>query len=771
MWNRICPAVLPLMALVELSASVFGEIDVSPGSAELQNPVARDTQRLCPRAAILQEGSDASTAPPTFVQAPVSLVRFLNGTAHFRAVAAGAEPLEFQWSHGTEIIPGATGPELELTDLQWSDAGNYTVKVSNRYGTTQATASLTLIAPTKLASVGIGLGPLGYWRLDEANQAVAYDYWGSRDGKANAGVSTGLPGPVPNAAKGFEDNNTAFGFDGTNGVVEIPPLNISRAAITIVAWIKPNGSQDDYDPIVVCHGGNTAAGLTFQRGGQLGYWWNNAASTYNWASALYPAINSWNFVALVVEARKATVYLDDLTGFGLHSAVNAIHHPPEEFDAVLNIGADVSTGKFFKGAIDDVLIYDRALTDTEIRAIRDAGVKGTLPQTQVAIVEQPKSQTILTGTSHALRPKVVGSQPLSFQWKKDGQPIPSATRSCFVFNRATESDTGTYQLFVTQGTTTIATDPVNLTVKPVSPCLNLAQELVLHLKFDGDYRDSSGRSNHGSPRGNPEIVPGRIGSGALRCSTIVQDSIITAANYVSLGTPRDLDFGPGQDFSVAFWVKFTGNPGDLPFLANNSFSTGDLGVTIAPSFQHASWSWGFNNVLVPQPWPGIAISGPPSSELNDGNWHHIVHVFNRTGDAITWLDGVKANATPIATAADWDFKTRMEWTIGQAGGHYAQQGTFVIDDIGIWRRPLTDLECQSIYIFGEILGASFDNVTPPKVTIRIQATTGGVAIEWPFGILESAASPEGPWSTVPGVFPPALQLPPSDTARFYRVRF
>lgn len=770
MWNRICPAILVLTALLEPSGAVFGEINVSSASAELQGPAAIDTQQLRPNAMILPAGLDASTAPPAFVQAPVSLVRFLNGTARFRAVTTGAEPLEFQWTHGTEIIPGATGPELELTDLQWSDAGNYTVKVSNRYGRTEATATLTLIAPTKLASVVVGLGPVGYWRLDETNRTMVYDYWGIRDGTANAAVSTGLPGPLPNAAKGFDDNNTAFGFDGTNSAVEIPPLNISRAAMTIVAWIKPSGPQDDYAPVVFCHGGNTAAGLTFQRAGRLGYWWNDAASTYNWASALYPASDSWNFVALVVETRKATIYLDDLSGFGLHSAVNTAYHPPEEFDAVLNLGADVSTGRFFKGAIDDVVIYDRALTDTEIRAIRDAGVKGTLPYTQMAIVEQPKSQTVMVGTSHALRPRVIGSQPLSFRWEKDGQPILTATRSCLLFNRAIESDSGTYRLFVTQGATTIATEPVNLTVQPVPSCLNLTQDLVLHLKFDGDYRDSSGRSNHGSPRGNPEIAPGKVGSGALRCSTIVENSIVTAANYVSLGTPRDLDFGPGQNFTVAFWVKFTGNPGDLPFLANNSFSTGDLGVTIAPSYQHSSWSWGFNNVLAPQPWPGIAICGLPSSGLNDGTWHHIVHVFDRNGDAVTWLDGVRANATPIAEAANWDFRTRMEWTIGQAGGHYAQQGTFVIDDLGIWRRPLTDLECQSIYIFGDKLGASFDNVTPPKISLQIRAAHGGVAIEWPFGILEAATSPEGPWSAVPGVFPPTLQLAPSENARFYRVR-
>lgn len=662
---------------------------------------------------------------------------------------------------------GATGHEvlaIRPCHLELPAASPFSTGARNR------AVALATVTPNILADSVLGLGPIGYWPLDETTGNLAHDRWAGRDGVANAGVTLGIVGPRSSGFKGFASDNTAFEFNGTTGAVEIPPLNLNKAALTIVAWMKPAGSQANYAGIVFCRGGKTAAGLNYRDSGQLGYHWNDAPNTYNWSSRLYPADGAWNFVALVVEPSKATIYLDDLKGFGVQSAVNKVTHNAEEFDGALFVGADYTAGRFFNGGIDDVVVFDRPLTETEIRAIRDAGLNGTYLFTPVRIIEQPQDQTIMAGTSLALSAKAVGTLPLTFQWKKDGQDLPGATADSLVLGSTSVSDTGIYQLLVTQGATTVATLPVTLTVKSVPSYLELPDGLVLHLKFDGDYQDSSGRNNHGTPRGAPQIVPGKIGAGALQYSTTVERGAVASSNYVSLGTPADLDFGPGESFSVAFWVKFTGSPGDLPFIANNNFSLGDVGVTIAPSYNEGGWSWGLNDVIDPRPWPGIAISDPIQKTLNDGNWHHLMHVFDRTGDAVTWLDGVKVSSISISAAADWDFRTGTEWAVGQAGGSYAEEGVFTLDDLGIWRRPLSDYEAQAIYFVGQNHGRSFDSTVPFDPGLAIRLTTDAVVVNWETGTLESAPALSGQWSPVLGANPPALVVKAAGGTRFYRVR-
>ena len=153
--------------------------------------------------------------------------------------------------------------------------------------------------------------------------------------------------------------------------------------------------------------------------------------------------------------------------------------------------------------------------------------------------------------------------PLTYQWKKNGHDLPGAIRSSLTFATAEESDIGTYQFFVTQGATTVSSAAGHphgqAGARPTSTCP--IQDLVVHLKFDGNYSDSSGRNHHGTPQGAPQIVTGKIGSGALRVSTtVVEGGAVTTANYVSLGAPADLPVRSPTRLSVAFWIRFTGSP-------------------------------------------------------------------------------------------------------------------------------------------------------------------------------------------------------------------
>ena len=79
--------------------------------------------------------------------------------------------------------------------------------------------------------------------------------------------------------------------------------------------------------------------------------------------------------------------------------------------------------------------------------------------------------------------------------------------------------------------------------------------------------------------------------------------------------------------------------GDLPFLCSAPNSYGNYGVTLAPSYNQGGWSWWLGNSTT-----GVGLYGAANS-INNGNWHHLLHTFDRTGLATTYLDGAQVNTT------------------------------------------------------------------------------------------------------------------------------
>lgn len=706
------------------------------------------------------------SSAPVVSAPPTSATRFLNGTVRFTTAAVGTQPMEFTWRKGETLV--GSGPTLTITDLQASDAGTYTVTISNPLGTNTASADLTLVTPTGYAAASTDAGPVAYWRLNETTGNIAQDYWGSFDAVARDTVVKGSAGPT---GGGFASTNSAYTFNGST-TVEGPALNLNSANVTIVAWIKPNGAPDDYDGLVFARGGSTVAGLDYQQGGQLGYHWNDTSDTWGWGSGLYPEDGVWNFVALVVEPTQATLYLDSGTGLGLLGAVNGVTHGPEEFNGAIRFGSDSATGRFFNGSIDEVAVYNRSLSNDEITALQFAGRNGTYAPKTVAITGSPRSRTVMAGTSQVLAGSASGSVPLSFQWRKDGTNIPGAIRSRITIDPAALSDTGSYDLVVQQGVTTRSTTPATLTVLPVPSYLDAREGLVLHLPFDGALADTSGRGNNGTAVGAPTFTSGRIGSGALGYRTEVAEGAVTRADYVTLGTPTDLNFGTGS-FSVAFWTKFTGSPGDLPFIGNNTGSYGGSGFTFAPSYGSGSWSWSLNDGVNPSGWPGVAAqygndAGYPDA-LNDGLWHHVVHIVDRSADVTTWVDGVKVHAKSIA-GIDFNLDTGLAVVIGQdANGTYAEAGSFEMDDLGIWRRALTDFEAQAIHVVGSQFNRSFDVAPPTEVVVTVSVLDGNLILGWTSGTLQGTPTINGPWNAVPGATAPSASVTPTDDQRFFRV--
>ena len=208
----------------------------------------------------------------------------------------------------------------------------------------------------------------GYWRLDEGGGLLAGDASGAgRDGTVAGGPSwvSGVWG-------------TALELDGVDDAVSVPALGLDTDHATIACWVRRNGAQSRFSGLVWCRGGSTVAGLNLD-GARVRYTWNDAFGIGGWSSGLSVPDGQWAFVALVVEPERATVHVWDGS---LHSAVNAVPHAREEFDAPLFLGFDpAANARHLQGALDDVRVLPYALSADEILSLAESGgpAEGPVP--------------------------------------------------------------------------------------------------------------------------------------------------------------------------------------------------------------------------------------------------------------------------------------------------------------------------------------------------------------------------------------------------------
>jgi len=165
---------------------------------------------------------------------------------------------------------------------------------------------------------------------------------------------------------------------------------------------------------------------------------------------------------------------------------------------------------------------------------------------------------------------------------------------------------------------------------------------------------------------------------------------------------------------------------------------------------------------------GVTVYGDIGS-INDGNWHHLVHVIDRSLGAVTYLNGLRAHANVQqgqSVAAAGDIDSGAPANIGQdPTGQYPEPASADIDDLGVWHKALSPLEAASIYMAGLSNHLSF--VGAP-ITLNQQRSGNQIILSWPAGMLQSADSATGPYTNVTPVSP--LSITPSAGKQFYRVR-
>ena len=127
--------------------------------------------------------------PPLIISQPTNKTVLVSGTAVFSVGANGSLPLSYQWFFNqTNLLPNQTNSSLVLTNVQLTNAGNYTVLVSNLISSVlSSNATLTVQTPAAIttqptnqtvyiggaANFGVtasGTLPLSYqWNFNQTN--------------------------------------------------------------------------------------------------------------------------------------------------------------------------------------------------------------------------------------------------------------------------------------------------------------------------------------------------------------------------------------------------------------------------------------------------------------------------------------------------------------------------------------------------------------------------------------------------------------------------
>ncbi len=251
---------------------------------------------------------------------------------------------------------------------------------------------------------------------------------------------------------------------------------------------------------------------------------------------------------------------------------------------------------------------------------------------------------------------------------------------------------------------------------------SILNDLVVHLKFDGDYANTApGSSVAATAAGSPTIEAGRIGSGAVHVITAKGSSVY---NYVTLGTPSELNFADTTDFTISYWAKLNSFSGDPSFLSNKNWDDGGKPGWVIATDSGGAIQWNFtedNNGRADYDGPTI---------YGNGGWHHVVVVFDREGKASTYADGVLINASAIGPAVGSIDSAALPTNIGQDGtGTYGSDIDALIDDVAIWRRALDAADVAGIYRAGTN-GQSVLEVTDPEhpVLLTVSPVAGEVDV-------------------------------------------
>ncbi|MCH7573898.1 MAG: fibronectin type III domain-containing protein [Candidatus Marinimicrobia bacterium] len=557
--------------------------------------------------------------------------------------------------------------------------------------------------------------------VDLTTDLVAYyPFSGNANDESGNGNHGTEMGGITLTADRFGNANSAYSFDGVDDYILITSrVQVSNEA-SFSFWLNTNELKEShilskriksFDPAL----NDWQLGMDDASGAFQARLWGTSNDNHKTGSG-FLITGEWAFVTVVYDGSKVDIYKN---GVLFYTKINSGAINDRDYD--LRIGDDW-WGNIFNGIIDDIRIYNRALTTAEITALYTEGgwpSQDTIPPAaptnlaanagdgQVSLAWSPNAEAdfskyyVYGGTAAA--PTTLVDSTTGGNLNDTTATLTGLLNGTTYYYRITAADSS--------GNESAYSSEVSET--PVG--------LVAWYPFNGNANDESANSNDGTVNGATLTVD-RFGNANSAYSFDGVDDYIDMLQPGPLGTQARTITAWAKSRSIYELDQIISYGGDNLASPGASFRLGLLNIVDCQGVSA--------NTSV------SASNGEAPSDINV--WHQYILVVPAmsnptTGDIKIYRDGILLStacasvnlSTAVNTQTGSPIRIGMMYT---GGDNYAFDG--LIDDIRIYNRALSATEVDSLYRLGG--WPSIDTTAPAAPTGLVAiAADQQITLTWP----------------------------------------